>query len=181
MTKIFVLEDNFNSLRKLLAERTAPVIPYLGMFLSDLTFKEAEPNYLDNFMVNFAKMRFYPFFLFHFYSFFFTENLKRAVTATITRLQDSQKTPYCLEPVYLIQEYITTLQSIDEDQFYSYSLLCEPKPDKKQKLVPQVSEPKFPDVIDPSSTEKSTRKARASTQIDRFLGSAEWVCLSFFF
>ena len=105
---------------------------------------------------------------------------------TITKLQESQKTPYCLDPVYIVQEFITTLESIDENQFYSYSLICEPKPDKKQKLVLQVSEPKLanPDdhVRDVHEDKSEMRKQRASTQIDRFFASADtWVCFSIIF
>src|SRR3990167_9951340 len=79
---VLVLDDNFATLRKVLQESPPPSFPYLGMFdffffsiircffinsfldpfpppryLSDLTFKDVEQNFIDDQLVNFSKMR----------------------------------------------------------------------------------------------------------------------------
>src|SRR3990167_6492632 len=77
---VLVLDDNFATLRKVLQESPPPSIPYLGMFdflfniipcffinsfldpfalryLSDLTIKDVEQNFIADNLVNFSKMR----------------------------------------------------------------------------------------------------------------------------
>ena len=51
-------DGRFRSLRDSLHRTDPPCIPYLGMYLSDLTFiEEGTPNFTDNGLLNFAKMR----------------------------------------------------------------------------------------------------------------------------
>jgi hypothetical protein len=58
ITDVFKLDDNFGSLRELVKKSSPPMIPYLGAYLSDLTFKDVDPNFTDDGLVNFGKMRF---------------------------------------------------------------------------------------------------------------------------
>ena len=51
-------DGRFRNLRDSLHRTDPPCIPYLGMYLSDLTFiEEGTPNFTDNGLLNFAKMR----------------------------------------------------------------------------------------------------------------------------
>lgn len=51
-------DGRFRNLRDALHRTDPPCIPYLGMYLSDLTFiEEGTPNFTDNRLLNFAKMR----------------------------------------------------------------------------------------------------------------------------
>ena len=51
-------DGRFRNLRETLHRTDPPCIPYLGMYLSDLTFiEEGTPNFTDNGLLNFAKMR----------------------------------------------------------------------------------------------------------------------------
>lgn len=51
-------DGRFRNLRDALHRTDPPCIPYMGMYLSDLTFiEEGTPNFTDNGLLNFAKMR----------------------------------------------------------------------------------------------------------------------------
>merc|ERR1712137_1103284 len=51
-----LLHDNYSAYRKELKEITPPCIPFLGMFLTDLTFLEdGNPNFVDHDKVNYSK------------------------------------------------------------------------------------------------------------------------------
>ena len=51
-------DGRFPNLRGSVPRTDPPCIPYLGMYLSDLTFiEEGTPNFTDNGLLNFAKMR----------------------------------------------------------------------------------------------------------------------------
>lgn len=91
----------------------APCVPYLGIYLSDLTFiDEGNLDFLsqnDN-LINFEK---------------------RVLTAKIVmKVQKFQKVPYIFQPVKEIQSYLTNLDFLDEKETYSLSLLAEPRQPK---------------------------------------------------
>ncbi|OAD72335.1 hypothetical protein PHYBLDRAFT_113520, partial [Phycomyces blakesleeanus NRRL 1555(-)] len=103
---------NFTEYRDIIHHANPPCIPFLGIYLQDLTFiEDGNSNYLkksDN-MINFSK---------------------RMKTAEVIReLQQHQSTPYLLQAVPDIQEFITThLQSSrDEETLYNLSLALEPR------------------------------------------------------
>ena len=57
-------DGRFRNLRDSLHRTDPPCIPYLGMYLSDLTFiEEGTPNFTDNGLLNFAKMRMVQFYI----------------------------------------------------------------------------------------------------------------------
>lgn len=62
LQNIFKPDQNFANLRLALSTAPLPSIPYLGMYLSDLTFIDNEPNFIDSSksLVNFSKMRWAP-------------------------------------------------------------------------------------------------------------------------
>ncbi|KAG0170527.1 hypothetical protein DFQ28_010709, partial [Apophysomyces sp. BC1034] len=102
---------NFTEYRDIIHKVNPPCIPFLGIYLQDLTFiEDGNSNYLKktNNLVNFAK---------------------RMKTAEVIReLQQYQSTPYLLQAVPDIQEFIKThLQSSrDDETLYNMSLKVEP-------------------------------------------------------
>lgn len=51
-------DGRFRNLREVLRRSEPPCIPYLGMYLSDLSFiEEGTPNFTDDGLLNFSKMR----------------------------------------------------------------------------------------------------------------------------
>ncbi|KAF7725698.1 hypothetical protein EC973_009415 [Apophysomyces ossiformis] len=103
---------NFTEYRDIIHKVNPPCIPFLGIYLQDLTFiEDGNSNYLkkSNNLINFAK---------------------RMKTAEVIReLQQYQSTPYLLQAVPDIQEFIKThLQSSrDDETLYNMSLTVEPR------------------------------------------------------
>ena len=51
-------DGRFKNMREALHRCDPPCVPYLGMYLTDLSFiEEGTPNYAENGMINFSKMR----------------------------------------------------------------------------------------------------------------------------
>ncbi|KAI9300119.1 ras guanine nucleotide exchange factor domain-containing protein [Cunninghamella echinulata] len=103
---------NFNEYREIIHKVNPPCIPFLGIYLQDLTFiEDGNSNYLKktNNLVNFAK--------------------RMKTSEVILELQQYQSTPYVLHVVPDIQEFIKThLQSSrDEETLYNLSLELEPR------------------------------------------------------
>ncbi|KAI9260692.1 ras guanine nucleotide exchange factor domain-containing protein [Phascolomyces articulosus] len=103
---------NFTEYRDIIHKVNPPCIPFLGIYLQDLTFiEDGNSNFLkkSNHLINFAK---------------------RMKTAEVIReLQQYQSTPYLLQAVPDMQEFIKThLQSSrDEETLYNMSLQLEPR------------------------------------------------------
>ena len=86
-----------------------PCIPYLGVYLSDLTFiDEGNLDYVkDNKLINFEK---------------------RALSAkVITEIQLFQQMQYCFRPMPFLQSYLTNLKMFSESEAYKLSLEYEPR------------------------------------------------------
>lgn len=109
-------DKNFSVLRDLLKQSLPPCIPYLGMFLTDLTF--IDTGNLDRIpktdahkeeLVNFVKLR------------------KTALV--IKQIQLFQNTGYSLAQVLPIQDYFHTFKAtnITESEAFKKSLLLEPR------------------------------------------------------
>ncbi|RCI04084.1 hypothetical protein CU098_000347, partial [Rhizopus stolonifer] len=105
-------QRNFAEYRELIKKVNPPCIPFLGIYLQDLTFiEDGNSNYLKktNNQINFAK---------------------RMKTAEVIRdLQQYQSTHYMLTAVPDIQEFIKTHlhSSREEDELYELSLKLEPR------------------------------------------------------
>uniref|UniRef100_A0A8C5DV58 Ras-specific guanine nucleotide-releasing factor 1 n=1 Tax=Gouania willdenowi TaxID=441366 RepID=A0A8C5DV58_GOUWI len=58
LQKLVSSEGRFKNLREALKNCDPPCVPYLGMYLTDLAFiEEGTPNYTEDHLVNFSKMR----------------------------------------------------------------------------------------------------------------------------
>jgi len=97
----------YKNLRNTLHTIGPPCIPYMGMYLTDLTFiNDGNHTYLENKQVNFDKCR--------------------RLSAVIQEVVQYQQTPYCLQSVEEIQNYLNTLDfERDDDKIYKLSLQLE--------------------------------------------------------
>jgi len=105
---------SFNKYRNELKTVNPPCLPYLGVYLTDLTFiEDGNPNYLATVegrtdIINFEKMR--------------------KVAAVIEKILIYQAAPYNFEKVPLVYDHIqNTLPQIDENAAFELSRQIEPK------------------------------------------------------
>ncbi|XP_045616711.1 ras-specific guanine nucleotide-releasing factor 1 isoform X2 [Procambarus clarkii] len=102
-------DGRFRSLRDALHRCDPPCIPYLGMYLTDLSFiEEGTPNFTDENLLNFSKMR--------------------MIAHVIREIRHFQQTPYKIEHNPRVTSYLldpTLLLS--DDNLYRMSLDLEPR------------------------------------------------------
>jgi hypothetical protein len=106
----FTTGHNFKNLRNALHTLQPPCIPYLGMYLTDLTFiNDGIPLYLpESCLINFDKCR--------------------KVSSSVLEIMQYQQTPFCLHPVEDIQSYLAQLEkklTQTDDEIYKLSLALE--------------------------------------------------------
>ncbi|KAJ8339600.1 hypothetical protein SKAU_G00363860 [Synaphobranchus kaupii] len=102
-------EGRFKNLRETLKNCNPPCVPYLGMYLTDLAFiEEGTPNFTDEGLVNFSKMR--------------------MISHIIREIRQFQQTPYRIEHQPKVTQYLLDKTLImDEDTLYELSLKIEPR------------------------------------------------------
>ncbi|RCH89238.1 hypothetical protein CU097_008696 [Rhizopus azygosporus] len=126
--KIMGANRNFTEYRALIHSVNPPCIPFLGIYLQDLTFiEDGNSNELkkNKELINFAK---------------------RAKTAEVIReIQQYQSSLYQLKPVEEIQEFIKAnlLSTRDEEQLYNESLKIEPRERDDEKITRLLQESGF--------------------------------------
>jgi len=125
LKKLMDSNKNFTNYREQLHSVNPPVVPYLGIYLTDLTFiedgskdnlKDADGNVNEK-LINFSK---------------------QSKTADVIReIQQYQNQVYCLQDVPELQNWIKeSLQRIeDESDMYELSLKLEPKEREDQKIT----------------------------------------------
>jgi len=111
-------EGNFLNYREALriARHKGPVVPYLGLYLTDLVFiEDGNPDFIPGTKLhNFAKL-----------------NL---LSAIIRDMQSYQDTPYCLETVESIRIYLLDKPVVEnEDDLYKLSCQREELVKKKRR------------------------------------------------
>merc|ERR1712137_58040 len=114
---IFKCDQHFAALRVVKGEATLPAVPYLGMYLSDLTFIDNEADFVDpeKRMINFVKMQY--------------------IGNIIRQIEKYQQGAYCLTPVPILQEYLMKLPYLEEKEMYGWSTKCEERKDSRQTTV----------------------------------------------
>ncbi|XP_026199393.1 ras-specific guanine nucleotide-releasing factor 2 isoform X6 [Anabas testudineus] len=109
-------EGRFKNLRETLKNCNPPCVPYLGMYLTDLAFiEEGTPNFTEEGLVNFSKMR--------------------MISHIIREIRQFQQTPYRIEhqakkhflSVQVTQYLLDKTLIMDEDTLYDLSLKIEPR------------------------------------------------------
>ncbi|KAI8810741.1 ras guanine nucleotide exchange factor domain-containing protein [Cladochytrium replicatum] len=109
--------------RRALKDLKPPLIPFLGVYLTDLTFIElGNPSFLpDTLFINFEK--------------------RRKVYATIKQIRMHQQTAYSISAVAAIQDFLRSVDGVNasqkevlltEDELYEQSLIVEPREDESE-------------------------------------------------
>jgi hypothetical protein len=103
----------YGKLREALRNSNPPCVPYTGVYMTDLTFiEEGNKDYVgDNELINFGK--------------------RRQVARVILEMRTYQQTPYNLEEVPLLREFLTKHEPDSDNQLWSLSLVREPR-EKRQ-------------------------------------------------
>jgi len=114
LEELMSAKQNFKNYREVLHAARAPAIPYLGIYLRDLTFiGDGNPNTIANqkfgnkTLINFDK--------------------RRMVASLINEKMEYQQGQYCLKEANIIIEYIQNCQHLGENALYKTSLILEPK------------------------------------------------------
>ncbi|XP_072372290.1 ras-specific guanine nucleotide-releasing factor 2 isoform X3 [Scyliorhinus torazame] len=109
LQKIVSSEGRFKNLRETLKNCNPPCVPYLGMYLTDLAFiEEGTPNFTEEGLVNFSKMR--------------------MISHIIREIRQFQQTPYRIDHQPKVIQYLLDKSIImDEDTLYELSLKIEPR------------------------------------------------------
>lgn len=93
--------------REHMAEASLPIIPYLGVYLTDLTFiEEGNPDNSKGFI-------------------FFAKRLR--VSRVLEQIEHYQSSPYNLVPCEPVFSYLQELPGLDDDALYQLSLIREPR------------------------------------------------------
>ncbi|XP_041937314.1 ras-specific guanine nucleotide-releasing factor 2 isoform X2 [Alosa sapidissima] len=102
-------EGRFKNLRETLKNCNPPCVPYLGMYLTDLAFiEEGTPNFTEEGLVNFSKMR--------------------MISHIIREIRQFQQTPYRIEHQPKVTQFLLDKTLVmDEDTLYELSLKIEPR------------------------------------------------------
>uniref|UniRef100_A0A671XHU7 Ras protein specific guanine nucleotide releasing factor 1 n=1 Tax=Sparus aurata TaxID=8175 RepID=A0A671XHU7_SPAAU len=109
LQKLVSSEGRFKNLREALKNCDPPCVPYLGMYLTDLAFiEEGTPNYTEDNLVNFSKMR--------------------MISHIIREIRQFQQTAYKIDLQPKVSQYLLDRSFVlDEESMYEASLRIEPK------------------------------------------------------
>ncbi|KAI2806402.1 Ras protein-specific guanine nucleotide-releasing factor [Blomia tropicalis] len=123
-------DGRFRNMREALHRCDPPCIPYLGMYLTDLSFiEEGTPNFTDDGLLNFSKMR--------------------MIAHVIREIRHFQQTPYKIELNSRVTNYLLdTSRHLQDEILYQKSLCLEPR---LSRLSTKISY-SGPSTTSPSST-----------------------------
>jgi len=106
--QLFSSEGSYKNYREAVKNSTPPAIPFLGVYLTDLTFiDEGNPKYIENNLINFKK-----------------KALEYEVIIQVLRFQESS---YQFNLVPQVCTMIKNLPAMTEDDMYEISLEIEPR------------------------------------------------------
>eukprot|EP01104_Vermistella_antarctica_P018091 TRINITY_DN6594_c0_g1_i1.p1 TRINITY_DN6594_c0_g1~~TRINITY_DN6594_c0_g1_i1.p1 ORF type:complete len:1512 (+),score=324.59 TRINITY_DN6594_c0_g1_i1:100-4536(+) len=124
INQIVSRDKNYQTMRTYLKQLDPPCIPYLGVYLTDLTFIEdgmSDSLGKNKDLINFHK--------------------RRAVSQVIAEVQQYQQTPYYLEEVPILRDFLCDLPQLSQDDCWDLSLKvlsrgANKAPEKKLELRP---------------------------------------------
>ena len=101
-------DNNFRDYRARVNDtpQGVPVLPYLGVYLTDLTFVDENSDFVDG-LVNFSK--------------------RMLIFNIIHQISVRQNSPYNIQPVQQIIERLSRIQILDDKEFFQRSLRLEPR------------------------------------------------------
>lgn len=99
-------KDNYKRYRLRLSLTAPPAIPFIGSYLSDLTFIEENEDCEEGGIINWEKMR--------------------MLGKILVEVHSLQLVPYEFTPVPSVQEYLMNLRILSEKERYQYSKAVEP-------------------------------------------------------
>eukprot|EP01119_Soliformovum_irregulare_P004557 TRINITY_DN1560_c0_g1_i1.p1 TRINITY_DN1560_c0_g1~~TRINITY_DN1560_c0_g1_i1.p1 ORF type:complete len:1166 (+),score=383.87 TRINITY_DN1560_c0_g1_i1:136-3633(+) len=110
---------SFKALREKIHTANPPIIPYLGVYLSDLTFiEDGNSDLIDGGLINFDK--------------------RRLLASVIAEIQQYQLQSYAFAEIPPIRDFLLSVKGMDEDEAYGLSLSIEPR--KPQSIMSPPSE-----------------------------------------
>lgn len=108
-------EGSYKTYRGALFQARPPCLPYLGVYLTDLTFiEDGNPDYVNE-LINFSK--------------------RSLIYTVIAKIQQFQLLPYNFYPIHQIWEYIKRFPSMEEAELYSTSLKIEPRKADRSEIL----------------------------------------------
>jgi son of sevenless-like protein len=108
LEKLISREGSCRNLREALHQATPPCVPYLGMYLSDLTFvDEGNKDKVRDGMINFNKCR--------------------LLSHVIREVQIYQQTPYSFSVDEQVQSMLVDCDGVSDDELFARSLELEPR------------------------------------------------------
>jgi son of sevenless-like protein len=119
---------NFGNYRDLLRKTSPPSVPFLGFYLTDLTFiEDGNPDMLKDapHLINFAK--------------------RARVADVIREIQQYQEIPYAFQPVPELQDFLGMQFDLvrESEDLYELSLQLEPKEREDEKIARLLHESGF--------------------------------------
>lgn len=136
-------DNNFANFRKALHKIQPPALPYLGVYLTDMTFvDQGNPDLLTG-----TQVRSFCLFIFFFaaqaLNFLFLPSSsklvnfhkRRLLSFVIREIQQYQQLPYSYPKVDLIADYLKTLKFKTEEECYAQSLKIEPREEAPKVAV----------------------------------------------
>jgi len=114
-------EQSYKAFRAYLHSIDPPAIPYLGVYLTDLTFiEDGNPDMLAGGLINFVK--------------------RQQVSQVINEIVQYQLKPYNLQIVPEIREFLMHIKAIeDEKEMFSLSTEIEPRVNGSVRVKPAIS------------------------------------------
>mmetsp|Transcript_23448 Transcript_23448/g.58675 ORF Transcript_23448/g.58675 Transcript_23448/m.58675 type:complete len:1017 (-) Transcript_23448:81-3131(-) len=100
--------NNFKSLRHFMKNMPAPAIPYLGLFLTDITFiNEGNPDKTESGLINFGKMT--------------------LLADVLKDIEQFKQLGYEFSPIPSIQNWLKTYPTLESSEGYALSTRYEPR------------------------------------------------------
>eukprot|EP01133_Synstelium_polycarpum_P004020 gene4020-4656_t len=107
LNSLMAPKHNYKVYRDVLHTKNPPCLPFLGVYLTDLTFlEEGSPDTLEGGLINMVK--------------------RTQLAAVIQEIQQFQQLPYALTPVPIIRDFLLQVQGLQERALYKQSRIVEP-------------------------------------------------------
>jgi hypothetical protein len=103
-------EQNYRDLRVAVHSAPQPVIPFLGVYLTDLTYVEDGAADRDGHLINFQKLS--------------------KIAEYILEIQQYQQGAYNFVPISILQTYVLKMKLLTDDEAFDLSFKYEPRLDK---------------------------------------------------